>query len=154
MNINIDGIKSQLQQGYEFVADQTGKLAHHSVRLLKQALERIRGDSRLAVATVVVANILFFEIAFLVTKIADKLFESFFGPEDNRSERTIMINSFIVVTMISSLLVGMNVALYRGLQSPLSPLVTAAVSTATCVSYILFSAWRASVNEVSAKGSA
>lgn len=144
MNINLDGVKPYFQVGYQFVLDQGGKFAHHTVRVLNEALRYIRQDSRLAGVTVAVANILFLETAVRMITLVDKASAYLFGPEEKWSERAKGFNALVVLTMVSSLLVGMNVALYRGLKSPLTPLATTAIGTATCTSYVLLRLWKAS----------
>lgn len=144
MNINMNGLKNHLQALYQFGIEQIGKLQDHTVKFLKRGLEIVRKDPKAAGATIVLANILIFESALLVAKVADRCFIGLFGPESNWGEKAILFNSFVSLSIISSLVVGMNIALYRGLKSPLTPLATAAISTATCASYILFRLWSVS----------
>lgn len=138
MDININGIKNHLQTIYQFGVVEGGKLKDHTVWAFNKALEIVRKDGRVAAATFVVANILIFEIALRVTSLVDKLIVYLFGPQENWGQKATYANSFFVLTLLSSLIVGANVALYKSLKTPLTPLVTAAISTATVASYLLF----------------
>lgn len=129
MNFNVTEIREQLSIGFQITLEQCGKLSNHSVRIIKEALEPIKHDLRLAGAIVVVANIVFFEIALRLTKLSDKLFSKYVNSEEN-------CKNIFALTLFSSLMIGINVGLSKGLQ--LSPLVTAGISTATVFSYILF----------------
>jgi hypothetical protein len=146
MNINVDSIKNYFQMGYQFAIEQGGKLGDYSIQVLKQALDHIKQDSHLAGATVVVSNIFFLETALLITNLVNQSVMCLFGSEDKCSERAILAHSFAVLTINVSLIIGMNVALYQGLRLPVKPFVTAAISTATCTSYILFRLFRANAN--------
>lgn len=151
MSINVDGIKNHLRHAYQFVINQYGKLAGHTVRILTPILAHIRQDARLAFGTVVVANVIFFEITYLITSLANKILVRLFGSEDQLSERSIGIRAFVLLSFASSLFVGMNMVLHRTLQPSLSPFVSTAVSTTACVGMILFHMWRASGNKEDVK---
>ncbi len=149
MNISMDGIKDYLQigSGFQFAAEQMGKLADRMVKVLKQALEYVRQDAYLAGATVVIANIVFLETAILVTRLANKILVCLFGSEEKWSKTVITVHSFFILSEISSLVIGMNIALYQGIKMPLSPLAVVAISITTCATYILFDLWKANRNQ-------
>lgn len=140
MNVQFDEIRNHLLVGYQFVKDKTGLLAHHSVKAFDHALFEIRQDVRLAILTVAITNVIFIKTICLMTSLTDQFFMRYFGQDEGQDEgRNERVGvKFVILTMISSLLVGMNVVLYRKLQSPLSPLASAAVVTATCAGYIFF----------------
>lgn len=150
MNININEVRTcfQTEMGFRLVVEQTGELAERSVKVLKQALEYVRQDVRLAGITVAVANVMFLETAVLVAGLADCILVRYLGPEEKWSKRTISVNSFVILSLAFSLLIGMNIALYQGLKLPLNPLVTVAISIASCASCMLFHMWRAGGKEV------
>jgi hypothetical protein len=150
MNINIDGIKNQLQVGYQFLVAQSGQLADRTVKVLTQAVELIRQDKRAAVATVAIANVLILHTALLITDLADRAFIWLSGPEENWSQARILFNSFVALALFSSLVVGANVCLYQQLKLPLTPVATVAISTATCASYIFIRLWR--TGEIGSEG--
>ena len=134
MNISIDGIKNQLQVMYQSSKEQVGHFLNYTVRVLNRSLELVRQDTRLAIPTIIVANILFFETAVLVAKIAMKIIDSLFDLHGKQEDYAI----YGAWAAVLSSIVAMNILLYRGLKLPLSPLATAAISTATFVSYFYF----------------
>jgi hypothetical protein len=109
---------------------------------LKQALEYIRQDARIAGVTIAVANIAIIETARVIAGLADRCL-GVFGEDKELSEGAILAKSVTVLSVFSSIIVGLNVALYRELKAPLSPLAAGVISTATCVSYIVFRLWQA-----------
>lgn len=141
MNINLDEIKTYLQDGYRFTVEQGGKLGQHAVRILNQSLQYIGQDTRLSIATIAVANILFLEVASIINRLANKILTYTFGPEEGWSEKSIFANSLVSLIIISLLVAGLNILLHRNLQSFLSPVAKTAISVTTCVSYILFHVW-------------
>lgn len=148
MNINFDVIKSCLNNEFQFVVVQTGMFCGHAVKILNQDLTHIRQDARLAGAAIVMSNLAFIEIAHLIASLADRCITKMFGSATEWSENGIIVNSVAVAGVATSTLVGLNIALYKGLKSPLTPLATLAISTATCTIYIL-----ARLSSVNVKGS-
>lgn len=135
MNINIDGIKNYLQASYQYALQQGGKLGGYTIEILKQGLEHIRRDACLAGLTIAATNILIVEIAQRITSVADRCL-GVFGADEDLSEGAMLIKSVTVLSIFSSIIVGSNIALYKGLKAPLSPMAAGAISTATCLGYI------------------
>lgn len=142
MHINTTEIKNRLYSGYQSASEWVGKFLHHSVRLLKPVFEQIRQDKRLAVPIVFGMNILFLEIALKVTEFAHDKFDRWFGPFKDQSVKAQEARSFVLLGILILPMIGMNFALRRGLQLPLSPMLTTATSIATCMSYMGFKLWR------------
>lgn len=144
MDINISGIKNQLFAGYQFVAEKTGVLSGHSVRLFKQGLGHLQQDVRLAAATIAVANILFLYTAILIATLLDKLFSFVLGADTELKTEKRTAKNIVLLTCMVSALAGMNAALAKGIKTDLSKEAIFAVSTASCVSYIFFNMWMVS----------
>lgn len=148
ININIDGIINHLKTGSQLAVEQLGRLAHHTVRVLKQVLVHVRQDARLAGAGFAIANIILLEITFRVANLADYMcFARLFGPEEDRNEKMSLNHGYVILTLFSSLMVGSNFALYRWIRPPLSPSIAVAVSVTACISYALLRLGIASKSE-------
>lgn len=152
MNINFESIKIYLHNEFQFAVVKGGELCGHAIKALNQGLmhlrksallagnqglANIRHDVRLAGATVVVSNLAFIEIAYLVASLADRGMKGVFGPNKNWSENGITTNAVFVTGIATSTLIGLNVVLYKGLKIPLTPALTLAISITTCASYVL-----------------
>lgn len=144
MHINASAIKNQVYAIWNTVIEEGGKLANRTVKVLKPYLDYVRSDKRAAGASVVIANIIFFEIALRVANLAEILFTRLFGEEEHLSQTGKGIKGIFMVVLLTSLIAGMNAGLSKGLKLPLSPLMTAAISASSCVSYICFRLWWAS----------
>jgi hypothetical protein len=128
MKINVSEIKNQLHADYQFSIEKSGKFAHHSIRILKQAIGHVQQDARLAGITFAIANIAFLEVA---AKVAILLKDSL-----DLTDKT------AILTILFPVLTGMNVVFYKVLNPSLSPLLATGVSVVSCAAYILFLKWR------------
>ena len=137
MDINISGIKNKLLAGYQFAIEQGGKLAHHSVRILKQGVEHARQDARWGGVTFAFSNIFFMEAADRGVGLLDGFFNSALGPTLEEHDNLFFVKACVIVTTYVSMIVGMNIALYKTLKPSLSPMTTAAISTASVGIYIV-----------------
>lgn len=116
--------------GYQYASENGGVLAKHTVTVLKQGLEFIREDARAAAACFALLNPLFLHIALRITTLVS------FGQDK-------LWKNLCNLTVTASLLVGMNAALAKALQSPLTAGQIALVSVASCASYVMFRIWLA-----------
>ena len=119
MGINIDNIKTQLKIAYEFVSDKAGKLANHVIKVVKE-------DPRAAGVAVAVYNIILFETTMRITALIGKIF----CPKGES-----VLKAISLVTLWLSMFGAMNVLLYQKMKLPLTPAITAAISTGTFASY-------------------
>jgi hypothetical protein len=132
--VSINELKNYLQIGCQFAISQGGKFLDHSVKVLHRTAVQVTQSERLAGALVLIANPLFLELTlYLTCKIEEKL-----CPQVNEQEEVKLSHSFIVLTMASSLMVGMNMLLCRGVRLPLSSWAIAVMSVTACVCYTLF----------------
>lgn len=114
MNISVDEIKNQLQVMYQSSKEQVGRFLNYTVKVLNRSLELVRQDTRLAIPTIIVANILFIETTMLVMEIAYKTIDSLFGL--HRRQEDFVACGLLATGFLS--VVAMNIALYGGLKSP------------------------------------
>lgn len=162
MNINLNTVKNYLGHEFQFVVTRGGELCGHTIHSLNQSLAQfkqaaylagnqgltyIRNDSRIAGITIAVSNLVFVETAYLVAVEADRCLDKVFGLDENLTETGILMASVFVTALCYSTIVGLNVALYKGLKSPLSPAAAMAISIATCASYIFIRLWSAQDKE-------
>lgn len=124
MDINSLGIKNYFREGYQRIAEQAGKLLHHTLSHLQQ-------DHRLALMTVVGVNILFAEVAFRIVVLSDPLFAKIRKCLGNYGK---LLHDLTVINAISFSCYGMNFALIRRLPN-LNPFVTGMIAAATVCSY-------------------
>lgn len=143
MNINFSEIKNYFNTGYQIAIEQGGKFYHRSVCVLTQASSYIRQDKYMSIATVLMANILFFEIAARVMDLADKTFSKGLGL-DIKNRTVLNTKSVVLVTFFTGLVAGMNVGLQKGLRLPLSSLQITGISLAVFGNYVLFRMYLAS----------
>lgn len=132
MAISLTGIKHSLQHSFQAVAKNSAKFAHRTVKIYQQALAHVRINHFSAGATIVGANLLFTITADRIVQLMFKIF----GGERSKSMSDIKFMSIYLGSEIA-LMTSLNIPLYFGLKSPLSPLVTAAISTATYVCFTL-----------------
>ena len=142
MNINFDDIKKQLALAYEFVVEQGGLLAHHTIKVIKQGLEAIRQDQRLTCATFAVSNIIFFETSLHIATFADNLLLKLSTKEEKEwGGNALLAKSIVLLTFMCIQMGGMNYALSKALRSNFSSMEIVGISTASCAGYILFRLW-------------
>ena len=137
MDINISEIKNKLLAGYQFAIEQGGKLAHHSVRILMQGIEHIRQDARWGGVTFAFSNIVFMEVTDRVVGFLDQFFEPALGSALEEHDNLFFVKACAIVTTSISMIGGMNIVLYKTLKPSLSPMTTAAISTASVGIYIV-----------------
>lgn len=151
MDLTISGIKDQLTVGYQYIAEKVGVLAGHTVKMLKISLDAIQQDARLACATIAVANVLFFQIAWLVAIVTDYVLTKTVGADAELKESTISFKNIVILASATSSLVAMNVGLAKGLKLNLNPLTVTLVSSGSCVLNFTYYLWRSSKQDATEK---
>jgi hypothetical protein len=130
MNLNITNIKDQLYTSGLFAIGQVGQLVHHSVRILKETVDYVRQDARLAGLTFAIANIAFIDIAF---KVAEYVNRNYLPHEGLTGEAV-----FGYLGTLFSAVVVLNAALYLVLKPSLSPLQITVISLASWPGYFIY----------------
>ena len=161
MEINFSDIKNALSAGLHFVAEKTGVLANHTVKvlkvggsylatgyeftaervghlgsrisdILKPALNFLGQNLGVTVVTIIAANILLFETSLLISRVFNRILPKF--KEDSCLDNA---KTLLLLAIASSILVGSNLVLAKGLESAVTPFAYGAISGASCSSYIL-----------------
>lgn len=138
MNVNFSVIKNYIQENCPWISEKVGQLASRVVRECRQGLEYLKKDPRLCGATVAVLNISFLCTAFGVACLADKLWTRGCGEEEVMGKTLLQVRHLSILTVFAGLMVGMNVALWKGLEGSIGIGAFTAMSIASCVSCILF----------------
>ncbi len=128
MNFNISGIRDSLLIGYQYIQVKAGVLGQHSVTILKQGLEYTRQNATAAGICFFIANPIFLEISIRFTKLVALSDDKFW-------------KNILNLTLVFSLVGGMNIALAQGLQSSLTSKQIALIANVSCISYIFFRLW-------------
>lgn len=135
MEFTIFDNNTHMNTAYQFVVRECGKLRDRTVILVQQYLELVQKDRRAAGVTVAVASILFLETAMKICSLLDRVFNALVIDDKNLGEKSQTAKSFVVLSLFVGLIVGMNMALYKSLKLPISPMIAGAISVSSCIGY-------------------
>lgn len=135
MDITILSIKDQFLSAYQYASEKAGELAGHTVKAINQGvvifntgLGYVREDVRLAALTFAVVNIIIFELALGISILIS----------NDKDESPSTVKSYLLLGVFSSILIGTNVALAKGLKTKLTPLTIFAISISCYALDIIF----------------
>lgn len=133
MDITISNIQDQIGFAYDYVCAKAGAFAGHVVTVYDQGLTLVRQDSRAAAGATFAANIAIFELAIRITTLVDeKIFPRIFADEGNR------VRGLLLLGVFSSIMIGLNVALAKGLQTKLKTVTIVAISIGAIACDMIF----------------
>ncbi len=138
MNVNFSVIKNYIQESCPLISEKVGQLASRVVRECRQGFEYLKKDPHLCKATVAILNIGFLHTAFGVATLVNKLWTRKCGEEEVMEKTLLQVRHLSILTVFVGLMVGMNMALWKGLEGSIGKGTFTATSIASCISYILF----------------
>ncbi len=136
MTINLSGTTyTQIKAGYDIALKQAKQWGKYLVQQINMASVHIQKDKRWAVASLVGANIIFFEIATTIARlVSNVLNEQEHYRRLNPAEIT--WRALTIEILIGGMMTAFNGAFCEYMNIPLSGWQIAAVSFSTSISYV------------------
>lgn len=136
MTINLPVTYTQVKAGYDVVSIHVKKWGNYLIQQIDIASLHIKNDKRLAVASLVVANVVIFELAIGVARIVSNVMNEYQHFRDlGDSERNWRGLAIEVITV--GIIGGCNWAFCEYMSIPLTEWHVAAISFSTCLIYLV-----------------